>query len=293
MAIHEVSLSFPDFKLGEIIDPDEFDQNNADLVDKINEVVKQLNVVSSDGYVGTNQLADDAVVTAKLGDGAVVTAKITDGAVTELKIADNSISTQKLKDESVTGSKIRRRTITGDNIAPTSITIDKINLLDFDARYYTKELSNSLLLSKTDKNGNHEGTWQGLSPSDFDPDGAVLELGEIRDHLYNHTSSFNNPHGTTWEDINLFTFDALSSIAQSSSLRHVADLDSVDENGTYRVVDFYIGSLLYKKHTLSAQNSDGYYTSLNIKYYNSNGDVINSIDHALSVDENGTVTEVK
>ena len=41
--ILELEVSYPDFVLGSIIDPDEFDQNNTDIVNKINEVVADVN----------------------------------------------------------------------------------------------------------------------------------------------------------------------------------------------------------------------------------------------------------
>lgn len=41
--ILELEISYPDFVLGSIIDPDEFDQNNTDVVDKINEIIPSVN----------------------------------------------------------------------------------------------------------------------------------------------------------------------------------------------------------------------------------------------------------
>lgn len=45
MAINNVTIPFPDFKLQEVIDPDQFDANNASLVNKTNELVDKVNTL--------------------------------------------------------------------------------------------------------------------------------------------------------------------------------------------------------------------------------------------------------
>lgn len=51
MPINEFNVSYPDFQLQQVINPDQFDQNNKDIVDKVNEVITSLNQLfgSSDG----------------------------------------------------------------------------------------------------------------------------------------------------------------------------------------------------------------------------------------------------
>ena len=43
MAINRVNLPYPDFKLGDVIDPEEFDANNAAIVDTVNALVDSTN----------------------------------------------------------------------------------------------------------------------------------------------------------------------------------------------------------------------------------------------------------
>ena len=286
----ELVLSFPDFKLGEIIDPEEFDSNNADIVDKLNTVIQGLNRLNSNGGISTEHLADGCVVTAKLGDGSVVTSKLVDGSVTDLKLAPNSVGTNALKDQSVTGTKIKYFTITGDNVAANSIGLDKLIRADLDGRYPTRTDFNGSLGLKTDKTGDHTGTWQGLSPSDFDPNGAVLELDGIRQQVNFHETNKSNPHEVKWNQIGLTNYDALSSISAYSTLHTSVDLNSIDDNGTYKVVNFYMGSQLFKRHTLSSPNQDGLYGVLRIDFYDAANTLALTKNYSLSYDSNGTLT---
>lgn len=45
--INSLTISYPDFKLNDVIDPDQFDTNNSQIVGKINEVITEVNSVSS------------------------------------------------------------------------------------------------------------------------------------------------------------------------------------------------------------------------------------------------------
>lgn len=60
MAINQVKIPYPDFKLHEIIDPEQFDLNNAELQNKINAVITVLNQITdgiSDGSSGADKIS--------------------------------------------------------------------------------------------------------------------------------------------------------------------------------------------------------------------------------------------
>lgn len=63
MTINNLNISYPDFKLNEIIDPEQFDINNKEVVDKVNEIRTLVNKLT-DGWVVTNT---DSTTTDKAG----------------------------------------------------------------------------------------------------------------------------------------------------------------------------------------------------------------------------------
>ena len=70
-------LSYPDFILGQMIDPEEFDQNNTEIVNKVNETVDVVNLHTEEITVA-DEKADEAIATANSAetkaDNAVTTA---------------------------------------------------------------------------------------------------------------------------------------------------------------------------------------------------------------------------
>lgn len=93
-------LSYPDFMLGQMIDPEEFDQNNSEIVNKINETVDVVNAHTEE-IASVDQKADEAVLTATtLGNEAKTIANSAetkaDNAVTTANMAntkaDNAVS---------------------------------------------------------------------------------------------------------------------------------------------------------------------------------------------------------
>ena len=64
MAINQVQIPYPDFKLHEIIDPEQFDLNNAELQNKINAVITVLNQITdsiADGSSGADNISLTAI----------------------------------------------------------------------------------------------------------------------------------------------------------------------------------------------------------------------------------------
>lgn len=59
MRIDDLVISYPDFKLSEMIDPEQFDMNNADIKDKVNAILTVLNQITesvTDGNSGANNV---------------------------------------------------------------------------------------------------------------------------------------------------------------------------------------------------------------------------------------------
>ena len=79
-----------------------------------------------DGTLTAVDLGDGSVISVKVADGAVTTSKIADGSVTTAKIADNAIVTIKLADGSVTSAKIQDGTIAATDLATGSVTTIQI-----------------------------------------------------------------------------------------------------------------------------------------------------------------------
>ena len=70
MAINYLVLSYPNFTLGQIIDPDEANQNNSDIANKVNEFVDEVEQALAT-TASADAKADSAILTA---DGAVLIA---------------------------------------------------------------------------------------------------------------------------------------------------------------------------------------------------------------------------
>ena len=66
LAIYTLNISYPDFRLNEIMDPEQFDINNNEIVTKVNEIIAAVNAQTSDGGVKTANIADGAITSAKV-----------------------------------------------------------------------------------------------------------------------------------------------------------------------------------------------------------------------------------
>lgn len=131
--------------------------------------------------INTIKIANNAVTEPKMANNAVSTRTIQNGSVTEPKMSDNSISTRtiqskavtegKLNDAAVTTRTIADRAVNTAKLADRSVTEAKIQVGALDNRYYTEAEVDAKLANKTDKTGDHQGTWHGLRVEDIDPDG--------------------------------------------------------------------------------------------------------------------------
>ncbi len=62
MKIGDLSISYPDFKINDVMNPDEFDINNKEIVDSVNEIIAKLNIIT-DSRTDGNSGADNVKVT--------------------------------------------------------------------------------------------------------------------------------------------------------------------------------------------------------------------------------------
>ena len=67
--------------------------------------------------IGTDKIADDAIITTKLADGTVTSAKILDGTITGEDIDDGSIVAVKISNGAVTAAKIADGVVTSEKLA--------------------------------------------------------------------------------------------------------------------------------------------------------------------------------
>lgn len=144
-----LSISYPDFKLNEVIDPDQFDINNKDIVDKINQILAQVNTNTTNiiakadrtyvdtqdanlqSQINTNRTdynaKIDALTVRVAGNETRVTAlettratiKYVDDKIALIQsgyIAENSVTTSKLVDGAVTRAKIANQAIDSSKI---------------------------------------------------------------------------------------------------------------------------------------------------------------------------------
>ncbi len=107
-------LSYPDFILGQMIDPEEFDQNNTEIVTKVNETIDVVNLHTEEITV-VDEKADGAVVTANSAetkaDNAVTTANMANTK------ADNAVSianTADTKSDQAIGTANAASTLSND-----------------------------------------------------------------------------------------------------------------------------------------------------------------------------------
>lgn len=164
MTVNTLNISFPDFKMNDIIDPEQFDINNSELVTKINEIKDVINKLTdsiTDGASGADNVSLTAIapfVSTKLqayleevisklknvtagqsGAEFVASAPITGvtGATVYAQLAslkslldaitaNNWVTTLRIADNAVTTTKIPDEGITGAKLGANAVTNVKI-----------------------------------------------------------------------------------------------------------------------------------------------------------------------
>lgn len=133
MDVLHLVLSYPDFKLNEIINPEEFDINNGEVVAKVNEIIDLVNekfgaeiIPYPDNSVITSKIAPLAITSDKIADSNILTSKIADNAITTSKILDANVTTTKIADSSVVTSKIANANVTSEKLANGCVITDKL-----------------------------------------------------------------------------------------------------------------------------------------------------------------------
>lgn len=161
MSINELSISFPDFKLLETINPEQFDTNNSEIVTKINAVITAFNGTNDTDIPLLDSRVTDLETRMTAEEGALVTHKtsadhdaryyteveldagqldnryhteteLSGGALdtryyTKQQVDTKSFSTSNLTDGSVTTPKIALGAVGTPQLANQAVTADKIH----------------------------------------------------------------------------------------------------------------------------------------------------------------------
>lgn len=207
ITIEELILSYPDFKLGEVIDPEEFDTNNWELVTKLNETIDKVIQYSIANDLSLQETKDLLQVT------------ITD--LNRHKTSADHDSRYYTESEIDTKVTTINNTITSNtNNLQTQINTNKTNITtnttaisshrtsaDHDSRYYTESEVDAKLNGKSNTGHIHNDMYYDKSTSDsrYLPKEEFLETvrrneTNIKYEVYEIISG-NNGDGTfTYKD---------------------------------------------------------------------------------------------
>jgi hypothetical protein len=158
MAINDLAISYPDFQLGQIIDPEKFDTNNGEIEDKINEVIAVVNQEEEDIAALEEDVADNtADIATNAANIATNTSNIASHASTlashttsintntsNISALDDALATT-IGNTSTNTANIATNT---SNIATnaSSLTTHKTSS-DHDSRYYTQAEIDTIMLA--------------------------------------------------------------------------------------------------------------------------------------------------
>lgn len=192
-SLRQIILPYPNFELGEIIDPYEHNANNSEMIIKINEMVSVLNsFINGEANTSLSAMAVNMPGVDPIeGTDLETFLRRLVGAIRSTEPGDSGAHfVQSAKIEGLPGENIWEQIsflsemVTGIN-SETGETIDdeagqdttlqgKIEHLlrdfalhvsgsDHDLRYYTKEEIDNMLLQYLKKDGDFLGTWQGMT----------------------------------------------------------------------------------------------------------------------------------
>lgn len=218
MVLTNLTISYPDFKIAEVIEPDHFDTNNADIKNKVNAIIgvlNQLTDATTDGASGADSVSLTAIapyastklqafleeVIAKLkstgGSAEIGTPTIT--GVTGTTVKDQLASLKALLDGHNTRIGTAETNITNLTTRATNVegraTSLESRATSVESRTtalesgkadksttYTKTDVDTKLATKTDLTGDHKGTWHGLTPGTASEaiNGARLDVLEAQ-----------------------------------------------------------------------------------------------------------------
>ena len=108
-------------------DPSEGDRVSSDKMLIIEEQPDPLRTLRKDAsIIGTEQIADQAIIATKIAENAIETDKITDGAISTIKIEDNAVESSKIAENAVGPRELANDAISRDHIPDNAINADKI-----------------------------------------------------------------------------------------------------------------------------------------------------------------------
>lgn len=92
MAIANLNLPYNDFRLNEIIDPEQFDINNAQIVSKMNELVARINQGFDTGDIGIGVITGNNIAADSIGED-----KLTSGVRDKLNKIATGVDAEKIR----------------------------------------------------------------------------------------------------------------------------------------------------------------------------------------------------
>lgn len=173
MPITDLTIPYPDFKMYEVIDSEQFDANNAQIIAKMNEIVQILgsvvggtlndNIIGSSVQVNPIEPFVSTDVQALFAEISTRLRSVADGLSGADLIGSTLITgvdgtTVQSQLESIKG--LIDALILNDEGVTEGLAGHKISA-DHDARYYTKTLADEKMALNVA--GNHAGTWAGYS----------------------------------------------------------------------------------------------------------------------------------
>lgn len=164
MAITDVSVPYPDFKLLDVIEPDQFDLNNSTLVEKINVMLAVLNQIT------------DGVTDGTSGADAVSLTTIDVFTSTKLQsLLEEVITRLKATTDNASGADYIGATAIPE-LSGTTVQAQLESLKEFFTHYRKTVDEDALLAQKTPLTGDHKGTWNGFT---LNQAGAGLNGGRL------------------------------------------------------------------------------------------------------------------
>jgi hypothetical protein len=153
LTINNLNISYPDFKLNEVIDPEHFDINNKEVIDKVNEIKVLVNKLT-DGWTVTNA---DSTTTDKSGAELIDLNAIAPFASTKLQSFLQEVidRLQSTTDASSGADFVASTTITGVTGSTVQAQLESLKVLLDDLQTQITSDKNALASHKSSATLDH------------------------------------------------------------------------------------------------------------------------------------------
>lgn len=273
--INSLSISFPDFKLQEIINPDEFDQNNADIVNKINSILGVLNQIT------------DSVNDGGSGADAISLTPISSFTSNKLQTFLEDVTSRLQSTDSVSSGAgfIGAPTISGVTGSTVSAQLSSLKQI-LDALKVIVD-SNVVSVAKLSENKADKNI---ATPTQ---DGLMSKS----DKIFLNSLTTSRPV-IDYQEMNRRVDNVENRVVELEENTQLLNIfkSNKDDNGVFRVIEFdrHDGTL-YQRSELIEPNLDGLYNKQIVHVYDVDGITIKEeYVYILSYDTDGNVvSEVK